>query len=190
MPCLAVWMEFRRDNGQITHPTIMLVLWCNDPYTLQKKGFHKAPMCPHRARVSNSSAGGPLCLLVSGLFSAPLVHSTHWLAKEWTHLGMQALIDSWLKGNHKNLQTLWPPGNWVWHPWTNRTNNILRLIIDAFVICHANSQNRCGTLALLMYPLMKCIKNDNICKWFLCYSLLLFFLLFQVWWFHFPCISN
>ena len=29
---------------------------------------------------------------------------------------MQALIDSWLKGNHKNLQTLRPPGNWVWHP--------------------------------------------------------------------------
>ena len=30
---------------------------------------------------------------------------------------MQALIDSWLKGNHKNLQTLRPPGNWVRHPW-------------------------------------------------------------------------
>ena len=60
--------------------------------------------------VSNSSPGGPLCLLVFWLFSAPLVHSSHWLAKEWTHLGLQALIDSWLKGNHKNLQTLGPLG--------------------------------------------------------------------------------
>ena len=59
-----------------------------------------------KAQVSNSSPGGPLCLLVFWLFSAPLVHSSHWLAKEWTHLGLQALIDSWLKGNHKNLQTL------------------------------------------------------------------------------------
>ena len=64
----------------------------------------------------NSGPGGPLCLLVFGSFSAPSVHSSHWLAKEWTHLGMQALIDSWLKGNHKNLQTLRPPGNWVWQP--------------------------------------------------------------------------
>ena len=30
---------------------------------------------------------------------------------------MQTLINSWLKGNHKNLQTLRSPGNWVWHPW-------------------------------------------------------------------------
>ena len=70
-----------------------------------------------KAEVSNSSPGGPLCLLVFWLFSAPLVHSSHWLAKEWTHLGLQALIDSWLKGNHKNLQTLRPSGDSVWHPW-------------------------------------------------------------------------
>ena len=61
-------------------------------------------------QVSNSSPGGPLCLLVFWLFSAPLLHSSHWLAKEWTHLGLQALIDSWLKGNHKTLQTLGPLG--------------------------------------------------------------------------------
>ena len=48
------------------------------------------------SQVSNSSPGGPLCLLVSGLFSAPWVLSSNWLAKEWTRLGMQALIDSWL----------------------------------------------------------------------------------------------
>ena len=64
----------------------------------------------YKAQVSNSSPGGPLCRLVFWLFSAPLVHSSHLLAKEWTHLGLQALIDSWLKGNHKNLQTLGPLG--------------------------------------------------------------------------------
>ena len=66
------------------------------------------PTC--RSQVSNSSPGGTLCLLVFWLLSAPLVHWSHWLAKEWTRLGLQALIDSWLKGNHKNLQTLGPLG--------------------------------------------------------------------------------
>ena len=35
-----------------------------------------------KPQVSNSSPGGPLCLLVFGLFSAPLVHSSNRLAKE------------------------------------------------------------------------------------------------------------
>ena len=69
-----------------------------------------------RSQVSNSSPWGPQCLLVFGMFSAPTVHLSHWLAKHSPHLVLKALIDSWLRGNHKNLQTLWPPGDLVWHP--------------------------------------------------------------------------
>ena len=82
--------------------------------------------CKCRAQVSNSSPWGPQCLLVFGTFSAPVVQLSHWLAKEFTRLVLKALIDSWLKGNHKNLQTLWPPGNSVWHPWCRgKSNKIL-----------------------------------------------------------------
>ena len=70
-----------------------------------------------RAQVSNSSPWGPQCQRVFRIFSAPMVHLSHWLAKS-THLVLKALIDSWLKGNHKKLQILWPPGNSVWHPYS------------------------------------------------------------------------
>ena len=40
---------------------------------------------------------------------------------------MQALIDSWLKGNHKNLQTLRPPGNWVWHSCSKQLSKDFRM---------------------------------------------------------------
>ena len=109
-----------------------------------------------RPQVSNSSPGGPLCLLVFWLFSAPLVHSSHWLAKEWIHLGLQALIDSWLKGNHKNLQTLRPSWDSVWHPW-------LRPLVPDWVVCGSsiNNSRHSQDVQLLVWPNITMGKKMN-----------------------------
>ena len=81
------------------------------------KVLSSGPFCLYStSQVSNSSPWGPQYLLVFGMFLAPVAQLRHWLAKEWTHLGLRALMDSWLKGNHKNLQTPRPSGNSVRHP--------------------------------------------------------------------------
>ena len=84
--------------------------------TIQNPTNLKTPVSASTTQVSNSSPWGPQCLLVFGTFSAPVVYLRHRSAKDSTHLVLEALIDSWLRGNHKNLQTLRPPGNPVWHP--------------------------------------------------------------------------
>ena len=69
-------------EGLVLHPGLFLrsqlklLQYASAPRRIQF-WFRSEPLNLSTAQVSNSSPGGPLCLLVIGLFSAPLVHSKH-----------------------------------------------------------------------------------------------------------------
>ena len=107
---LSQWSGCESDEGHHTNQ-VRLALLLQFLENLEKLMYNAYEGCANALtappKVSAQAAG------VFRLLSAPSVHSSHRLAKEWTHLGLQALFDSRLKGNHKNLQTPRPSGDAV-----------------------------------------------------------------------------